>query len=234
MTESRPPVNRRYDSPLRRDQARTTQRAIVEAASRLFHERGYVATSIDAIAAAAGVSRATVFTSVGGKRALLRRAYEIAVRGDEDPTPLGQRARARAVLADADPHRLLRSYAAACVEIHPRIAPVYDTLRAAARADPEIGQLWETVAGERRFGAGRVANAVADLVALRAGLTRKTAGDILWVLTDPSHYTMLVEQSGWSPTRFRRWLAKAMQTELLGDAPPTEARQLATGPANRR
>jgi AcrR family transcriptional regulator len=221
MPKSRPPVNRRYDSPLRRDQARTTQRAIVDAASRLFGERGYVATSIDAIAAAAGVSRATVFTSVGGKRELLRRAYEIAVRGDEDPTPLGQRARARAVLADPNPHRLLRSYAAACAEIAPRMAPVYDTLRAAAQADAEIAQLWETIAGERRFGTGRVANAVADLGALRPGLGRETAGDILWVLTDPSHYTMLVDQRKWSPTRFKRWLAKAMQTELLAEAPST-------------
>jgi AcrR family transcriptional regulator len=218
MPESAKPVNRRYDSPLRRDQARATQRTIVDAASQLFREHGYVATSIDAIAAAAGVSRATVFTSVGGKRALLRRAYEIAVRGDEDPTPLGERTHSRAVLADRNAHRLLGSYAAVCVKIAPRLAPIYDTLRAAAHADPEIAQLWETIANERRFGAGRVANAVADLGALRPGLGREAAGDILWILNDPNLYTLLVDQRKWSPQRFKRWLARAMQTELLGDA----------------
>jgi AcrR family transcriptional regulator len=216
MAESRRPVKRRYDSPLRRDQARATQRTIVDAASRLFREQGYIATSIDAIAAAAGVSRATVFTSVGGKNALLRRAYEIAVRGDEDPTPLGERAGARAVLADPNAHRLLGSYAAVCVEVAPRVAPIYETLRAAAQADPEITHLWERIAGERRFGAGRVANAVAELGALRPRLGREAAGDILWVFNDPNLYTMLVDQRKWSPQRFKRWLTKTMQTELLG------------------
>ena len=84
MPKARSGVNRRYNSPLRRDQARATRRVITEAASHLFREQGYVATSIDQIAAAAGVSRATVFTSMGDKRALLRRAYEVAVRGEDD------------------------------------------------------------------------------------------------------------------------------------------------------
>ena len=64
-------VKKSYESPLRAAQAQATRRAIVAAAARLFVERGYGPTSIDAIAEAAGVSRKTVFTSVGGKAAAL-------------------------------------------------------------------------------------------------------------------------------------------------------------------
>src|SRR5688500_16295550 len=63
-------------SSLREGQARTTRRAIVEAGGALFVERGYAGTTVDAIAERAGVSRKTVFTSVGGKVGLLKLAID--------------------------------------------------------------------------------------------------------------------------------------------------------------
>src|SRR5689334_22312267 len=65
-------VKRAYSSDLRADQARRTRRQIVDAASALFTEHGFSATTVDAIAAEAGVSRKTVFTAVGGKVQLLK------------------------------------------------------------------------------------------------------------------------------------------------------------------
>ena len=73
-------VKRSYDSRLRRERAEATRFAIAAAAGRLFAERGYAATSIEEIAAAAAVGRATVFSSVGGKPELLKEAYRFAVR----------------------------------------------------------------------------------------------------------------------------------------------------------
>ena len=84
---SQPNVKRSYDSPLRKAQAAATRRAIIDAAATSFIERGYVATSIETIAEAAGVSRATVFTSVGGKKELLKKAYDVALVGDDEPIP---------------------------------------------------------------------------------------------------------------------------------------------------
>ena len=59
------PVKRQYRSSLRAAQAAGTRLLIIQTAARLFIQDGYVATSVDAIAEAAGVSRATVFASVG-------------------------------------------------------------------------------------------------------------------------------------------------------------------------
>src|SRR6516164_1550004 len=47
------PVKKPYTSALRTAQARATRRAIVDAAARLFIDRGYGATTVDAIAQAA-------------------------------------------------------------------------------------------------------------------------------------------------------------------------------------
>jgi len=65
------PVNTRrsYRSTIRRGDA---PQAILTAAAKLFRTKGYLATSIDDIAAEAGVARPTVFAAVGPKPALLK------------------------------------------------------------------------------------------------------------------------------------------------------------------
>src|SRR5450759_2513013 len=96
-------VKRTYESRLRAGQARATRLALLEAAGRLFAERGYVATSIEEIAEAAGVSRATVFTSVGGKPALLKAAYDVALVGDDEPVSMPDRPDSLRSKAEPDP-----------------------------------------------------------------------------------------------------------------------------------
>src|SRR5581483_6414176 len=78
--------------PKRAAAASRTRAALVEAAGELFAEHGYVRTTIAAIAARAGVGRATVFTSVpGGKPELLKLARDVAIAGDDEPIPVPQR-----------------------------------------------------------------------------------------------------------------------------------------------
>ncbi len=209
------PVKRPYRSALRQERSRATRNEIVEAASRLFAEQGFGPTSIDAIAAAAGVGRATVFTSAGGKADLLRAAYELAVRGDDDPVPLGAREDARAILAEPDPHRLLGRYAEVIVGIGRRFGPLHETLRGAAQTDAELRAFFTGIGDERHRGGGRVVRAAAALGPLRAGLTVATATDLLWVLTDPGLHVQLVGRRRWSERRFGGWLADAMTGQLL-------------------
>lgn len=215
------PVKRAYRSGVRQAQAEQTSRTIVAAASELFAQQGYVATTIDDIAAAANVSRATVFNAVGAKRDLLVRAYQVAVRGNEPDTPLGAQPRSRRILAEPDPYRLLAGYAAVVSETLPRLAPLYEAVRAAAHADPEAAHLWQRLTGERRYGAGRVVRALKKLGPLRAGLTTGTATDLLWVATDPTNYQLLVEGRRWPTGRYRSWLTETMQAQLLPRRPET-------------
>jgi AcrR family transcriptional regulator len=210
-------VKRVYESPLRKAQAAATRRAIIDAASVLFVERGYVATSIESVAEAAGVSRATVFTSVGGKKALLKTAYDVALVGDDEPIPFPLRPASLAVRAEPDPRRFLIGYTGLVVDINVRLAPIYEAVRGAASADPEVRDVFDAIGTERRIGAGRV---VGDLVAkggrLRDGLDEEAAADILWVLIDAGLFHLLVHRRGWAVERFQTWLAETIQRELLG------------------
>lgn len=209
-------VKPRYKSPLRETQARGTRDAVIDAAGRLFAERGYVATSIEDIAAAAGVSRATVFNSVGGKPVLLKTAFDVAIVGDDEPIALPDRPRSCAIRAEPDPRRYLALYAELVTEMAGRLAAISEAVRSAAGADPDARRLWATHQAQRRQGAANVVSDVLHKGRLRTGLHREDAADIVWVLNDPGLYGHLVLGRGWKPARFRAWLAEMMQRELLG------------------
>ena len=217
---SRPVKQRQYVSPLRADQARVTQRAIIEAATALFSRKGYAGVSLDAIAAAAGVSRATVFASVGGKPAILRAAFRAAfarAAGDEDSSiPFVDRPRSREVRAIRSARGHLAAYAALVTDVFAHVSGVYEAIREGSRADAEVGTLWKEINDERRRGAATIVADVSSRAALRAGVSPESAADIVWVLNDPGVFHMLVHDRGWSTEQYTAWLGRALEKELLG------------------
>lgn len=210
-------VKRQYRSTLRGAQAQSTRSAVIAAAAKLFVERGYGATSIDDIAAEAGVSRATVFTSVGGKPMVLKAAVDVAIVGDDEPVALPERPRSKAIRSEPDPRKYLALYAELVTEIGGRLASVYEALRGAAGADRDARALWESHLHQRRQGAANVVGDVVRKGALRPGLDSETAADIVWLLNDPGLYHLLVHRRGWSPARFQAWLAETMIRQLQPD-----------------
>src|SRR5215471_15823853 len=84
-------VKRRYDNSRRQAQARATRVRVIETAKRMFIERGYPATTIEAIAEAADVPLPTVYRVFGSKRALLAAVLDISFGGDDQPVAFGDR-----------------------------------------------------------------------------------------------------------------------------------------------
>ncbi len=216
MTDDAQPVKRVYRSTLRQAQAASTRLAVIDAAARLLAQQGYVATTVDQIAAAAGVSRATVFTSVGGKSALLKTTYDVALVGDDEPVSLPERPRSRRIRAEPDPRRFLTLYAELVTEIDGRVALIYEAVRGAASADDGARAVWDKIQHERRTGAGNVVQLVVSKGGLRAGLSSEAAADVVWVLNDPGVYHLLVHQRRWPPDQFSAWLAETLHGQLLG------------------
>src|SRR5262245_8083787 len=135
------PVKRRYRSALRTSQAQETRRTIISAAGRLYVRDGYGATTIDAVATLAGVSRQTVLASVGGKLDLLRLAIEWAIAGDGVPVALADRPELTQLLGQPDPIALIRGWAGMLVEIDARVAALSGALEVAADADQDARAL---------------------------------------------------------------------------------------------
>jgi AcrR family transcriptional regulator len=204
-----------YASQVRDEQARRTRRAIVTAAHDLFLAQGYAATTIDGIAAAAHVSRRTVFNSVGGKAALLKLALDWAFVGDDEPVALAERPAVKAIVADPDPRRSLLLWVRAATEIAGRIAPLGEVLTAAADTDPAVAELVAGSSRNRLLGATAFIRYLASLDGLADGMTEQCGAELCWALTDGHLYQLLVAQRGWSTADFSRWLYDTLAAALL-------------------
>jgi AcrR family transcriptional regulator len=207
---------RGYQSDLRAAQTRLTRRAVVDAATDLFVRRGYSATTIDAVAEAAGVSRKTVFNAVGGKMALLRLAYDWSIVGDDEPVPMSERPQVKKVHTITDPVAAVRNWVEMVIEVAQRVTPIYRVIEAAADAEPEAAALLATAQAERLVGARHSVDRIAELGGLPPGMSREEGAEVLWAQTDGALYRRLVEDRGWPVERFREWLTDAVVAVLLG------------------
>jgi AcrR family transcriptional regulator len=210
---------RRYRSALRDEQARTTRRRIVDAACELFVERGYGPTTIDAIAERAGVGRKTVFTSAGGKAALLKLGFDWAVAGDDEPVALADRPRVREMLELTDPAALLAAWIGMNAEIAARLAPLYHVVVVAADADPDAARLLEVTDGQRMDGARRTVERLHELGGLRADLDTDAAAAIADVLLDPTPCQRFIRLHGWTAEAYAAHLQHIAAASLLAHRP---------------
>jgi AcrR family transcriptional regulator len=206
---------RRYTSEIRDEQARRTRRAIVTAARELFLAQGYAATTIDAIAQAAHVSRRTVFNSAGGKATLLKLAYEWAIVGDDEPVPLADRPAVKAIQAEPDPRKALALWAQMVVDVATRVAPISEVLTAAADGDPAAAQLVADADRDRLSGATAFVRYLTSRDGLAPGITQQHAADLCWALMDGHLYRRLVAQRGWTTADLTQWLASSLAAALL-------------------
>jgi len=208
---------RRYSTALRAGQTALTRRRILDAAGRLFVERGYLGTTLDAVATAAGVSVQTVYNVVGGKAVLLKAVYDVTLAGDNDAVPLRERPEFRAVLEAPTGRECLAGYASVARLLGERLFPLLTVLLGqAAAGDADLAAFVATIEGERTVGTHGVATTVAQRFGLRDGLDVDTAADVLWALTAPDLADRLVTQRGWGWDRFEQWLSTAMADALLG------------------
>lgn len=209
-------VKRDYRSELRAAQAQETRRTIIAAASELFVEDGYGATTIDAVAEAAGVSRKTVFTAVGGKLELLKVALDWAVAGDDRPVAVADRGEMRQILAEDDPAVLLRESARAMVANTGRAVGLACALEVAAGMDPAARDLVEQGRRNRLDDARMIVDRLHALGALTSDLTYGEAVDLVWLAIEPALFDRLVRVRGWSRRRFEEWLSGYLIGQLIG------------------
>jgi AcrR family transcriptional regulator len=211
--------------PRRRERARATQTRVLDAARDLFIERGYVATTINAIADRADVSSETVYSRFGSKRELLSQLVDVSIAGDVDARPILEREWVQELRDEPDAHRRLGMLAGHGRAILERRAAVDEVVRGAASADPEIAALRDRGNDQRFAGQREFLRIVVGGTGLRDGLDPEAAADILYAIGSPDVYRLLVVDRGWSGLQFERWYSETLERLLLaeGTARPSPA-----------
>jgi AcrR family transcriptional regulator len=209
-------ARRSYQSPRRRQQAAATRQAILEAAERLLERHGYPATTMEQVAAEAGVALKTVYVAFSTKSGLLRALWDLRLKGDQEMAAVAERPWYREVVDEPDPERQLRRNAHNARVVKQRIGGVLEILRSAAPVDPDAAALWRLIQTDFYDNQRVIVERLHAKRALRAGLDTGSAADILWTLNHPDVWLLLVGERGWTPEQWERWFADTACAQLLG------------------
>jgi AcrR family transcriptional regulator len=210
---------RAYVSAARTQRARQTRKRVIDAATRLFVERGYATTTMRTIAAEAGVSIPTVELLFGTKAQLLHVVLDVAIAGDDEPVPVLSRAWADEAQSTDDVVQFLSVVAEVLREAQVRSAGVVLAAYEAATADPDIHVLVADRELHRERTAGWIVDGVLRRSPLRVGLDRVAAVDTVWMLMDPVVFSRLTRHCGWSPERYATWFADSVAQLLVANSP---------------
>lgn len=192
----------------RADQAEQTRHEILQAARRLFAEKGYARTTVREVAEAAGVSAQTVYDSVGSKLALVERLNDLI----DDEAGIG------AIVAESmgagDAALVARTQARVTRAILQHCGDIVHALVTGAASEPELAAVLQE--GHRRHvhGAAQVARALHERGALAEGVDLADAAETLAVVSDLQVALTLRETYGWSLDRIEDWIA-GTSTRLL-------------------
>jgi AcrR family transcriptional regulator len=195
---------RHYASPRRADQARQTRVAIIRAAFRLFLKHGYAATSIEAIARAAGVSERTVYVAFTDKVSLVTAIADYFFYGGTQEGE-GQARFLASVQTVPDPiERLRRLVHRGAVGMEQGLALIARMVRAEAPGDARLRHFVEGMVEYRHQGT----RALGELVlgrSLPEGEATELLVDEVEAINSEEVYLLLVGERGWSRDRYEAW-----------------------------
>jgi len=208
-------TQRPSEGAARQARTRRTRSAVVDAARTLFLERGYAATTIEAISGLSDTPQATVYRLFSSKLGILKAVLDVSVVGDDQAVAMLDRPQVRALVSDEDPKEQLAGFAALLREVMARAAPMHRILADAARSDEDAASLLAQLGRQRQEGQRRIARSLARSGALRPGLRERDVADVIYALASPEVYGLLVFDRGWSAERYEKWVNAILIDQLL-------------------
>ena len=199
-----------YRSPLRARQASETRQTVLLAATRLFKERGWAGTTLSAVASEAGTAIETVYSAFGSKSGLLVAAIDVAIIGDDDKTPLEERA-AFAELGIGERSERLTAAARIITLALVRAVPLMGALHEAAASDDAARARWDRYESDRRI------TVAAGLELILGQLAPEALIDSIWAVAGPEVFAKLTRERDWPIEKYESWLIQTGEA-LFGTA----------------
>ena len=200
---------RPYRSVRRAEAAGDTRARIVDAATRLFVAKGYGKVTVNDIAREAGVAVPTVYTSAGGKTAILATIIDEAVR---DPVVDATLA---AVRTAKDPREVINVVANGTRVDNERYHDMIQVNRTASAVDENATEIQERSDRAYREALAETLPRLREMRALQDHLTDQRGTDLLWFYFGHQSWHTLVAELGWTWDEAEEWLRERATTALL-------------------
>jgi AcrR family transcriptional regulator len=191
-----------------------TKARIVAAATRLFVERGYVDTTVAAIAKEADVALQTLYLSFGSKVAILRAAHDVAVVGDDAPIPVLERSWVADMRAEPDGRRALRQIIDNGLQIIERVMPLIGVIQGAS-ADGDVGQLLAEIKSQQLATHQAFARELATKKGFNRSVSPEAAGDVIYAILSHELYALLVIDRHWAMTEVASFMDQSCAATLF-------------------
>lgn len=206
------PTPREAAAARRRQQ---TEQKLVDAATALFLERGYAATSMADIANASGVSERTLYVRFATKVALFQRVIEVGIVGDVEATSMPERPWSVTALTAPTATARIEAFADGVTAMHARLGPlmaVNAEVESAEQAVRESAAGWRaaTLAYLERFW-----EAMRDDGLVSPGADLRWLIDTSTVLTAAESRLLISRSLGWGDEAYRAWVVTTL-TRIAG------------------
>ena len=178
---------------------------MTDAATRLFATEGYAGTTVEAVAAASGMSVQGVYFAFQNKANLLQAAVEAG-------TP---ERRPRDGVNDDPDELLLRLAEEAAAELDATGALAL-AIGSAPPSDAAAAAVHARLEADRSRRASALVLQLRALRPLAPGVTARRATDVVFALLSPQLHAVLVRDRGWSSRRYAAWTADAIGRALWG------------------
>lgn len=203
---------------LRQAQVAHTEQRILVAATELFLEGGYLATTLEAVARRAQVGARTVYLRFGTKAALFKRVVDVAIVGDTEPVDVLGRDWVQAALTAPTAAERIAASAAAGRQIMQRTGALFAVAQQAAAVEPLIAGFWQQGREQSRrvhalFWTRMAEDGLLDPAVDLAWLIDTTA-----ILAAAETYLLVTRMIGWDLDAYERWLARTFSQLMASPA----------------
>jgi AcrR family transcriptional regulator len=203
------PESRPYRSVRRADAADETRARILDAATRLFVDKGYGKVTVNDIAREAGVAVPTVYASTGGKTAILGTIIDEAVRDPVVDETLA------AVRKATDAREVINLIANGTRVDNERYRDIIEVNRTAAAVDETATEILERSNRMYRQALAAALPRLREMNALQDQMTDQRATDLLWYYFGHRSWQTLVGELGWPWDDAEEWLRERAASGLL-------------------
>ncbi len=201
--------SRKYVSERRAKAAQDTKAEILHAAKTLFVRHGIDRVTIAQIASKAGVAVPTVYSLYKSKEGILRGLMNTSLFGRRFQEAVAK------LEGVSDPVRLIALTAQVARAIYEGESSELGLMRGASAFSPALRKLEQEFERVRFEMQKDRVQALFDRRKQRKTLSIDEARRILWMYTSRDIYRMLVQESGWTPARYEKWLSDTLVNALV-------------------
>lgn len=180
---------------------------ILRAAHALFVRNGYQATTLTAVADAAGVAHRTVYVRFGTKAVLLKRVIDMAVAGDTAPIDVVSREWYRTATTAPALEERIAAFAKGSARLVTSAAGVIGVALQAAPTEPALAAAASAGRAATRDAVRTFWTRARDDGLLPGGCDVTWLADTTSVLAHAETYLLMRETLQMSPKRYENWLA---------------------------